>query len=139
MKAPYGIWMLASRIWQRWPNAREALWMNFWIMFTTCADRLAWTTTSPSSRPGSLKEASRRDRSDRKAKAQKDGLPGESSGFHPRYLTRSTFSASLRSRLNVPEHQTSLQLRSPFHRGRDSSCVTSVELVAVVVTGAFRI
>src|ERR1700730_12630629 len=55
MKAPYGTWMLASRIWQRWPNAREALWMNFWIMFITFADPLAWTTTSPSSRLASIK------------------------------------------------------------------------------------
>jgi hypothetical protein len=51
----HGIWMLASRIWQPWPDGGEALWMNFWIMFITFADRLAWTTTSPSLRLGSIK------------------------------------------------------------------------------------
>src|SRR5580700_10939159 len=56
MKDPCGIWMLASRIWQPWPRDGEALWMTFWIMFTIFADRLAWTTTSPSLRPGSIRD-----------------------------------------------------------------------------------
>src|ERR1700687_4130288 len=55
MKVPYGIWMLASRIWRPWPSGTEVLWINFWIMFTTFAEHLAWTMTSPSSRLGSIK------------------------------------------------------------------------------------
>src|SRR5271165_2401045 len=50
--------MLASRIWQPWAGGREALWMNFWIMFITFADRLVWTMTSPSSRLASIKNPS---------------------------------------------------------------------------------